>query len=135
LDRRERDVCPPIVAPPEQVRLEPPRPYFDDYLSLINRIVPIGPLELLCDPGRTEYSDSENWKNRPALALSAAEDSRFQYAINKSIRHHTLLCRFTALSDSHYPKFIASNTGARHPFDARLRDWPMSLSESGDQGT
>jgi hypothetical protein len=57
LDRHKSEVFGVIVAPQENLRLEVPRCYLEEYLTLIKKIVPIVPTELLFDLDATGLSD------------------------------------------------------------------------------
>jgi hypothetical protein len=122
LDRHKSDVSRAIVNPQEQVRMEVPRASLDEYLLLIKKLVQIVPTELIFNLDETGLSDWENRKSKPVIVPAAAGDSRFHYPINRSIRHHTLLCCITAAGDSYCPLLIAPNAGARKLFDTGVRD-------------
>jgi hypothetical protein len=58
LDRHKSEVSGVTVAPQEKIRLEIPRCYLEEYLTLIKKIVPIVPTELLFnldETGRTFF--------------------------------------------------------------------------------
>jgi hypothetical protein len=57
LDGHKSEVSGVTVAPQEKVRLEVPRCYLEEYLTLIKKIVPIVPIDLLFNLDKTGFSE------------------------------------------------------------------------------
>jgi hypothetical protein len=67
----------------EKVRLEVPRCYLEEHLTLIKKIVPIVPTELLVNLGETGLSEWENRKSKLVLASTQEQESTLHYAAAK----------------------------------------------------
>jgi hypothetical protein len=91
--------------------------YLDNYISLINKIVPIVQTEVVYNLGETRLSDWENLNSKPVLVPAAKKDSTLHYPINRFIRHQTLLWCVTASGDSYCPMLIRWHAGARKLFE------------------
>jgi hypothetical protein len=98
LDRHKSEVSGVTVAPKEKIRLEVPCCYLDEYL--IKKIVSIVPIGLLFNLYETGLSDWENRRSKPVLVPTQEQESPLHYPVDRSVRHHTLLCCVTASGDS-----------------------------------
>jgi hypothetical protein len=105
------------VVPQEQLRLEVPRCYLDEYITLLKKIIPIVPSELVFNFDETGFSDWEDRKIKPILVPAAKEDSTLHYPVNQNIRHHTLMCCVNAAGDAYCPMLIAPNAEETQIFD------------------
>jgi hypothetical protein len=74
LDHHADEVSRVTVAPQEQLRLKVPRSYPDEYITSLNKIIPIVPSELVFNFDETGLSDWENRKIKPVLVPAAGED-------------------------------------------------------------
>jgi hypothetical protein len=108
--------------PQEKVRLEVSRCYLEEYLTLIKKIVPIVPTELLFNFDEMKPSEWENRRSKPVFVPTQEQESTLNYPVNRSVRHHALLCCVTASRDSYSPMQIAPTVSARKPFDIGVRD-------------
>jgi hypothetical protein len=123
LDRHKSEVSGVTVVPQEKLRLEVPRCYLEEYLTLIKKIVPIVPTELslfnLDEPGLSEW---ENRRSKPVLVPAQEQESTLHYPVDRPVRHHTLLCCVTASGDSYCPMLIAPTASARKLCDTGMQD-------------
>jgi hypothetical protein len=122
LDRHADEVSPVTVAPQGQLRLEVPRCYLDDYITLLKKIIPIVPSELVVNFDETGLSAWEDRKIKPILVPAAEEDSTLHYPGNRNIRHHTLMCCVHAAGNAYCSMLIAPNAEATQIFDTGARD-------------
>jgi hypothetical protein len=122
LDRHKSEVSGVPVAPQEKARLEAPRCYLEEYLTLVKKIVPIVSTELLFNLDETGLSEWENRRIKPLLVPTQEQESTLHYPVDRFVRHHTLLCCVTASGDSYCPILIAPTASARNLFDTRVRD-------------
>jgi hypothetical protein len=122
LDRHADEVSGVTVAPQEQLRLEVPRCCLDEYITLLKKIIPIVPSELVFNFDETGPSDWEDQKIKPVLVPAAEEASTLHYPVNRNIRHHTLMCCVNAAGDAYCPMLIAPNAEATQIFDTGARD-------------
>jgi hypothetical protein len=56
------------------------------------------------------------------LVPAQEQESTLHYPVDRSMRHHTLLCRVTASRDSYCPMLIAPTASARKLFDTGVRE-------------
>jgi hypothetical protein len=122
LDCHKSEVSGVTVAPQEKVRLEVPRWYLEEYLTLIKKIIPIVPTELLFNLDETGLSEWENRRSKPVLVPTQKQESPLHYPVDRSVKRHTLLCCVTASRDSYCPMLIAPTASARKLFDTGVRD-------------
>jgi hypothetical protein len=122
LDRHKSEVSGITVVPQEKVRLEVPCCYLEEYMTLIKKIVPIVPTELLFNLDETGLSEWKNRRSKPILVLTQEQESALHYPVDRSVRHHALLCSLTASGDSYCPMLIAPTASARKPFNTGVRD-------------
>jgi hypothetical protein len=112
LDRHKREVSVVRVAPQEKVRLEVVRCFLEEYLTLIKKIVPIVPTELLFNLDEKGLSEWENRGRKPVFVPTQEQEFPLHYPVDRSVRHHTLLCCVTASGDSYCPMLIAPTASA-----------------------
>jgi hypothetical protein len=103
LDRHKSEVSGVTAAPQEKVRLEVPHCYREEYLTLIKKIAPIVPSELLFDLDETELSEWENQRSKSVLVTTQEQEFTPHYPVDRSVRHDTILCCVTASGDSYCP--------------------------------
>jgi hypothetical protein len=113
LDQYKIEVSGLTAAPQEKLRLQVPRCYLEEYLVLIKKSVPIVPTELLFNLDETGLSEWESRRSTPVLVPTQEQESRLYYPVDRSVRHHTLLCCVTASGDSYCPMLIAPTASAR----------------------
>jgi hypothetical protein len=118
LDRHKSEVS--VVT--GKVRLEIPRSYLEEYLKLIKKVVSIVPTELLSNLDETGFSEWENRKREPVLVPTRKQESTLHYPVDRSVRHHALLCCVTASGDSYCLMLLASTASVRKLFDTGVRD-------------
>jgi hypothetical protein len=94
----------------------------DEYITLLKKLIPIVPSEVVFNFHETRLSDWEDGKIKPVLVPAAEEDSTLHYPINRNIRCHTLMCCVKAAGDAYCPMLIAPNAEATQNFDTRARD-------------
>jgi hypothetical protein len=80
----------------------------DDYISIIQAYVSLGPTELIVNLHETGLSDWEERKAKPMIIPSEATQIPLPDPADRNIRHHTLLCCVSASGDAYTPLFIAS---------------------------
>jgi hypothetical protein len=100
LDRPRSQVTTAIVHPQEHVRLQVPRCWLDSYVQLIKNHVPKIPAELKVNIDETGLSYWEERKEKMVLLPSAHTDSTFHHTVNRSVKHHTLMCCISAAGDA-----------------------------------
>jgi hypothetical protein len=109
-----------IIHPQEHLRFQVPRCSLDSYIQLIKNYVPKILAELIFNIDETGLSD---WEERKKMVLipSAHIDSTLHYPVNRSVRHHTLMCCISAAGDAYCPLLIALNRGAQKIFETGIR--------------
>jgi hypothetical protein len=122
LDRHKSEVSGVTVALQEKVRLEVPRYYLEEYLTLIKKIGPTVPAELLFNLDETGLSERENRRSKPVLVPTQEQESTLHYVVDRSVRQHTLLCCVTASGDSYCAMLIAPTVSARKLFDTGVKN-------------
>jgi hypothetical protein len=100
LDCHADEVSRVTVASQEQLRLEVPRSYLDEYITSLKKIIPIVLSELVFNFDETGLSDWEDRKTKPIFVPAAGEDSTLHEPVNRNIRHHTLMCCVNAAGDA-----------------------------------
>jgi hypothetical protein len=103
LDRWQDHIIRTVVKPQEQLRLQIPREYLNDYISLIKTYTPLVPAELIFNLDETGLSDWEERKAKPVIIQSHASQTALHYPIDRTVRHHTLLCCVSASGDAYCP--------------------------------
>jgi hypothetical protein len=76
LDRHKSEVSGVAVAPQEKAGLEVPRCYLEEYLTLIKKIVPTVPTELLFNLDETGLSEWGNRYHLPTSHIASLPSSR-----------------------------------------------------------
>jgi hypothetical protein len=122
LDRHKSEMPGVTLAPQEKARLEVPRCYLEEYLTLIKKSVLIVSTELLFNLDETALSEWENRRSKPVVIPTQEQESTPHYPVGRSVRHHTLLCRVIASGDSYCPILIAPTASARKLFDTGVGD-------------
>jgi hypothetical protein len=112
LDRQKNEVSGVTVTPQKKVRLEVPRCYLEEYLTLIKKIVPIVSTELLFNLDETGLSEWEKRRSKPVIVPTQEQESTLHYPVDRSVRHHTFLCCVTASEDSYCRMLIAPTASA-----------------------
>jgi hypothetical protein len=135
LDQHTSHVTRTIVHPQEQVRLQVPRCWLDSYIQLIKNYVPKIPAGLIFNIDESGLSDWEERKEKRVLMPSGHIDSTLHYPVNRSLRHHRLICCISAAEDGYYPLLIAPNRRAQTTFETGIRrdiDMMMEIREPAD---
>jgi hypothetical protein len=120
LDRHRSQVRRAVVHPQEYVRLQVSSCWLDSYIQFIKNYVPKIPAELIFNLDETGLSDWEERKEKVVLVPSAHIDSTLHYPVNRSVRHHTLMCCISAAGDGYCPLLIAPNRGAQKIFETGI---------------
>jgi hypothetical protein len=81
-----------IVAPGEFPRLQVPRQYLNQYISLIKNWDSLIPAELIYNLDETGLSDWEDSKPDPILVPTTLGDTMIHYPVNRQIRDQTFSC-------------------------------------------
>jgi hypothetical protein len=115
-------ICRSVVHPQENVRLEVPHEYLDQYTRLIKEYVPLVPTELLFNIDESGFSDWEEHKPKCILIPTEARKTTLHYPANRKIRHQTLVCCVTAAGNVYCPLLVSSDPAARAVFEHRIRD-------------
>jgi hypothetical protein len=121
LDRHKSEMSGVTAVRQEKVTLEVPRSYFEEYLTLIKKIVPIIPTELLYNLDETGFSEWENRRGEPVLVPTQEQESTLHYPVDRSVRHDILFCCVTASKDSYCPMVITPTASTRKHFDTGVR--------------
>jgi hypothetical protein len=122
LYQHKSEVSGVTVAPQEKVRLEIPRCYLEECLTLIKKIVPIVPTELLFNLDETGLSEWENRRSEPFFVPTQEQESTLHYPVDRSVRHHTLFCYVTGSGNSYCPMLIPPTASGRKLFDTGVSD-------------
>jgi hypothetical protein len=85
LDRHKSDVSDVTVTPHEKVRLDVPRCHLEEYLTLIKKIAPLIPTELLFNLDETRLSEWENRRSKPVLVPTQEQESTLHYPVDRSV--------------------------------------------------
>jgi hypothetical protein len=102
-------ICRSVGRPQENVRLEVPHGYLDQYIRLIQEYVPLVPRELLFNIDESDFSDWEERKPKCVLILTEARGTTFHYPASRKIGHQTLICCVTAAGDAYCPLLVSSD--------------------------
>jgi hypothetical protein len=111
-----------VVRTQENVRLEVPHGYFDQYIRLIKEYVPLVPTEMSLNIDESGFSDWEERKPKCVLIPTEARETTLQYPASRKIRHQTLVCCPTAAGDAYYRLLVSSDPAARVIFEYQIRD-------------
>jgi hypothetical protein len=84
----------------ENVRLEVPDEYLDQYIRLITEYAPLVPTELLFNIDESGFSDWEEHKPKCVLIPTEARETTLHYPASWKIRHPTLVYCVTAAGDA-----------------------------------
>jgi hypothetical protein len=122
LDRWQDNIIRTVVKPQEQLRFQIPREYLNDYISLIKTSTPLVPVELIFNLDETGLSDAEERKAKPVIIPSHASQTALHYPIDRTIRHHTLLCCVSASGDAYCPLLVAPRPNAARIFEKGVRE-------------
>jgi hypothetical protein len=131
LDWHKSEVSGVTVASQEKVRLEVPRCYLEEYLTLIKKIVPIVPTGLLFNLDETGLSEWENRRSKSVLVPTQEHEYTLHYPVDRSVRRHTLFCCVIASGDSYCPRLMTPSASARKLFDTGARDHTDVIIEGG----
>jgi hypothetical protein len=122
LDRHKSEVSGVTAAPQEKARLKVSRCYLEEHLTLIKKIVPIVPIELLFNLDETGLSEWENRRSKPVLIPTQEQESILHCPVDRSVKHHILLYCVTASGDSYCSMLIAPTASSRKLFDTGVKD-------------
>jgi hypothetical protein len=111
-----------VVRTQENVRLEVPHEYFDQYIRLIKEYVPLVPTELSFNIDESGFSDWEGRKPKCVLIPTEARETTLHYPANRKIRHQTLVYCPTVAGDAYYRLLISSDPAVWAVFEYQIRD-------------
>jgi hypothetical protein len=115
-------ICRWVVRPKENVRLEVPHDYLDQYIKPIKEYVPLVPRELLFNVDENGFSDWEERKRKCVLIPTEARKRILHYPGGRKIRHQTLVCCVTAARYANCPLLVSLDPTARAVFEHQIRD-------------
>jgi hypothetical protein len=101
-----------VVSPQEQLRLQIPHSFLDDYIRLIQIYVLLVPTKLIFNLDETGLPDWEERKSKLVIVPSDAIQIPLHYPVDRGIRYHTLLCCRSASGDAYTPLLIAPRPSA-----------------------
>jgi hypothetical protein len=115
-------ICQSVGRPQENVRLEVPHGYLDQYIRLIQEYVSLVPRELLVNIDESDFSDWEARKPKCVLVPTEARETTLHYPASRKIRHWTLVSCDTAAEDAYCPLLVSSDPAARAVFEHQILD-------------
>lgn len=122
LERWADHIARVVVSPQEQLRLQVPRQFLDQYIAMIKAYVPLVPAELIFNLDETGLSDWEERKAKQVIVPQHAKHTALHYPVDRTIRHHTLLCCVSASGDASTPLLICPRPSATRIFEKGIRE-------------
>jgi hypothetical protein len=122
LEKHANLICQSVVRPQENVGLEAPHEYLDQYIGVSKEYVPLVPTELLFNIDESGFNDGEERKPKYILIPTEARETTLHYPASRKIRHRTLVCCVTAAGDAYCPLLVSSDPAARAACKHQIRD-------------
>jgi hypothetical protein len=85
LQRRSQQIVQQILSPQEQPGLQVPRAHLDEYIALIQTLVPLVPAELIHNLDETNLNDCEECRDKRVLVPAHVAESAFYYLVDSGI--------------------------------------------------
>lgn len=121
LSRHAGEVILRVARPQENPRLQTPRLYLNQYISLLQRVIELSPAELIFNIDESGLSDWEERKKKDVIVSSGVDLDDLHYGVDRSIRHQTLVCTISASGDAYCPLLIASDRRVLKIFERGVR--------------
>jgi hypothetical protein len=121
LERHSEEIIRSVAVPQENLRLEVPRIWLNEYLELITKIVPLACCELIYNLDETGLSEWEERRRKNVIASAATIGKTLHYRANRGIRHQTLLCTVSAGGDAYSPLLLSSEPSTLRLFETPIR--------------
>ena len=130
--RYKDDLKKSVITAQDQLRLQVPRVYLEEYLDLIEVIIEATPAELVYNIDETGLSDWEEKKPKTVIVPARIPDDELHYPVNRGIRHITLVVTISAGGDAFFPLVVTSDPSLENVFQLGIRrDIDLSLTVAG----